>query len=106
MSKHSAVWLTCLCLVLPAFLAAHENHEHKAMGTVTKLDQDQLTVEVKDGESLEIQLTAKTQYMRGEVPATAQDVQVRDRVVVFYVQEKAKKRATRVLLPPAKKTGG
>ena len=106
MRERFAVSLMCLSLALPAFLAAHENHEHKVLGTVTKIEQDQLEVEVKDGESLEIQLTAKTQYSRAEASATDRDIRLGERVVVFYVQEKAAKRATRVLLPPAKKTDG
>jgi len=104
MSTRVAVSLLCLSLALPAFLAAHEKHEHKVMGTVAKVEQDQLEIEVNDGESLEIQLTAKTQYKQGESSASAQDIRVSERVVVFYLEEKGQKKAARVLLPPAKET--
>jgi hypothetical protein len=102
MSKRIAVSLACLLLVLPASLVAHENHEHKVMGTVVNIEQNQLEIEVKDAESLQIHLTPETVYERGTTPATAHDIQVGDRVVAFYVEEKGQKMAKRILLPPAK----
>jgi hypothetical protein len=104
MSRRLAVWLTCLCLALPGALAAHENHEHKVMGTVAETGQDRLEVAVPGGESLEIRLTADTRYERGGTAVTTPDVQVGERVVAFYMEQKGEKKATRVLLSPAKKT--
>ena len=78
-------------VVLPAFVRAHEGHEHKAMGKVAMLDAAHIEVEGPDGKKMSVQLTPETKYMKDKTVVTAADVKVGQRVVVVYIEdEKAK----------------
>ena len=78
-------------VAVPAFVRAHEGHEHKAMGKVVVLDATHIEVEDPDGKKTSVQLTPDTKYMKDKTVVTAADVKVGQRVVVVYVEdEKAK----------------
>jgi hypothetical protein len=70
--------------------AAHEGHEHKAMGTVAAVDAKHIEVADKDGKKTSFQLTAETKYQHGTMAAEASHVAVGQRVVVVYEEEKDK----------------
>ena len=93
-------------VAVPAYVRAHEGHEHKAMGKVTALDAAHIEVEGQDGKKTSVQLTPETKYMNGKTVVTAADVKVGQRVVVVYVEdEKAKVlTAKQVLLGVTDKT--
>ena len=93
-------------VAVPAYVRAHEGHEHKAMGKVAVLDAAHIEVEGQDGKKTSVQLTPATKYMKDKTAATAADVKVGQRVVVVYVEdEKAKVlTATQVLLGVSDKT--
>jgi membrane-associated protease RseP (regulator of RpoE activity) len=74
----------------------HGGHQHKAMGTVAALGQDQIDVKTTDGKQLSFVVTDATKYLKGKSPAPAADLKVGDRVVVSYVEEGQKKTAREV----------
>ena len=99
MRNRVAAMLLASALALPAYVAAHEGHEHKAMGKVAVLDAAHIEVAGQDGKKTSIQLTPETKFMSGKTPATAADVKVGQRVVVVYVEdEKAKALTARQVL--------
>ncbi len=74
-------------LVSAGLAAAHEGHEHKAMGTVAALDAKHIEVADKDGKKSSFQLTPETKYQHGTMAAEASHVAVGQRVVVVYVED-------------------
>ena len=83
--------LLASAVALPAYVRAHEGHEHKAMGKVAVLDAAHIEVEGPDGKKTSVQLKPGTKYVNGKTAVTAADVKVGQRVVVVYVEdEKAK----------------
>lgn len=85
--------------------AAHEGHEHKAMGTVAALDATHIEVADRDGKKTSVRLTAGTTYMNGTMAVAAKDVKLGQRVVVVYVLDEKEKAniAKQVLLGVAEK---
>ena len=70
--------------------AAHEGHEHKAMGTVAAVDAKHIEVADKEGKKTSFQLTPETKYQHGTMAAEASHVAVGQRVVVVYEEAKDK----------------
>ena len=60
---------------------AHGSQKH-VLGTVTQLDATHLVIETNGGKTESILRNADTKYIRGEVPAAADDLKLGDRVVV------------------------
>lgn len=81
-----------LATLVGSLALAHEGHEHKVMGTVSMLHENHLEVKAaKDGKTSTITLDEKTKILRGNAPASREDVKVGERVVVTYVEEKDEK---------------
>jgi len=78
-------------VVAVGLAAAHEGHEHKAMGTVAVVDATHIEVTGKDGKTTSIRLTPETKYSNGKVAAASSDIKVGQRVVVVYVENEKEK---------------
>jgi hypothetical protein len=52
------------------------------MGTVSKLEADTITVAISSGSEKIVRILPTTKFLRGESPATVQDLKVSDRVVI------------------------
>ncbi len=91
---------------IPAQLIAHEDHEHKMMGTVTAVDASQIEVEMTDGKKATILLSKETKYLRGKTPVAAAEIKVGERIVVIFVEKDDKKMAKEVRLAAAGKDTG
>ncbi len=98
----AASWLLIVGLVFPLQVMAHGGHVHRVMGTVTAIDSDRIEVETMDGERLSAHLSDDTKYFKGDVPATAADLQVGIRAVLFLADEDGNKTVREVRLPPEK----
>ena len=77
-------------LAIPAFVYAHEGHEHKVMGTVSMRHENHLEVKDTDGKAVSITLNEKTKILRGKAKATADDIKTGERVVVTATETKGK----------------
>lgn len=72
----------CISLVLFAVVAlAHGGEEH-LMGTVTKVAEKSITIEDKNGKTIEVGVSEETKFMKGEATAALKDVKVGDRLVI------------------------
>lgn len=94
--KHLIVCLTIAFVLLPVMALAHEGHEHKIMGTVSMVHQNQLEVKTKDGKSNVV--TVNDNYERlWDAHSSGQPVRIRlragpirsGRVVALLVGEPA-----------------
>ena len=83
---------------------AHDGKKH-FLGTVTKIDPGLLTIETKDGKTVELTLTASTAYVKDKKPARLQDLALGDRVVVHATPKGTGFEANEVEIaaPPKKK---
>jgi hypothetical protein len=77
-------------LAIPAYVYAHEGHEHKVMGTVAVRHDNHLEVKATDGKAVTITLNEKTKILRGKTKATADDLKPGERVVVSATETKGK----------------
>src|SRR5262245_59072878 len=77
-------------LAIPAYVFAHEGHEHKVMGTVSMRHENQLEVKGTDGKAVTITLNEKTKILRGKAKATADDIKTGERVVITATETKGK----------------
>ena len=91
---------------IPAQLIAHEDHEHKVMGTVTAVNATQIKVEMTDEKKATILLTKETKYLRGKTPVDAAEIKVGERIVVTFAEKDGKKMAKEVRLAAAGKDTG
>lgn len=88
-------------LVLLAIVAlAHGGEEH-LMGTVTKITDKTVTIEMKDKKAAEVVLTPETKCMKGDATAALKDVKVGDRVVIHAKKSGDKLVATMVKIGTA-----
>jgi len=67
--------------ILAATAFAHGGFEH-VMGTVSKVSAQSVTVTTAAKKNVDVGLTAKTTYTRGDKTVTAADMKVGDRVVI------------------------
>ena len=98
MRKGTFVFFLFVILAFPARLVAHEDHEHKVMGTVTAVDASHVEIETTDGEQTSVQLNEETEYHRGRSPAVAADIKVGDRIALTAVEKDGKPTASEVRL--------
>jgi hypothetical protein len=84
-------------VVMPAALRAHGGHGH-VMGKVKEVKADRLQVETSDGKAVEVQLTAKTRYLRDKGAAKVSDLTPGMRVVVDTEEVKGQMVAVEVKL--------
>jgi hypothetical protein len=66
----------------PAASFAHEGHDHKLLGVLTKVGAQQIEVRDKDGKLSTILVKAETRIVRGTTKLTLADLKVDQRVVV------------------------
>jgi hypothetical protein len=86
----------CISLVLFAAVAFAHGDEQHLMGTVTKITDKSITIEMKDKKTTEVALTPETKCMKGDATAALKDVKVGDRVVVNAKKDGDKLVATMV----------
>lgn len=91
----------CISLVLLAAVAFAHGDEQHLMGTVTKITDKSITIEMKDKKTTEVKtaevtLTPETKCMKGDTTAALKDVKVGDRVVVNAKKDGEKLVATMV----------
>lgn len=82
MTRRIGRLIQIVLLFVAAVAFAHEGHTHKIMGTVTAVDNEQVTVRATDGKAVSIRLDADTKYRKGDEPGAAADLKVGSRVVV------------------------
>jgi len=68
-------------LALPAFVWAHEGHDHTVMGTVSSIDGKNLMVKTADGKTLMVMMDDKTKVTQGKAKVEMSALKVGDRVV-------------------------
>ena len=92
MTRRLAAWLMASALValLPAGALAHEGHDHKVMGTVTKAASDRVMLRTKEGKDVTVVVTSATRVLRGKQPLKAEEIKAGTRVVVTAVTDKDK----------------
>jgi len=88
MNKWMILTVLCLALLAPAALRAHEGHTHKALGVVSAVNGDHVTIKTTDGKVVTLMLDKKTAVTRGSEKLGADAVKVGERVSVDYIQEK------------------
>jgi hypothetical protein len=89
-----------IALVLGPAAFAHEGHDHKVMGTVSALNQDQLEVKGTDGKQTTVTLNDKTKILRGNEKATKAEIQEGERIVVVYFSKDKTNIAREIRLAP------
>lgn len=82
--------LLAATLAVPICSGAHEGHEHVLMGIVQKIDGKTLAVKVRDEKTkaetvVAVALNEKTEVLRGDRPATVNDIKVGERIVIRAV---------------------
>jgi hypothetical protein len=80
--------------------AAHEGHEHKAMGTLNAVNADKNQIEMKtvDGKTLVVSVSPATRYKKGSAAAALKDLQAGQRVAVSYQSKGSELLASEVLI--------
>ena len=74
--------IVAAALLLPAFARAHDGHTHKVMGTITARDDTHVQVRTPSGETLSIEVNAKTVVTKDKKKVGLAEVQTGRRVVV------------------------
>jgi hypothetical protein len=80
-SNRRLTLLVLVYLVCVSSARAHGSQRH-VLGTVSELDAAHLVVKTNDGKTESILRNTNTKYVHGESAATADDLNVGDRVVV------------------------
>ena len=75
-------------LVAPAFIWAHEGHDHTVMGTISSIDGMNLMVKTADGKTTMVMLDAKTKVTQGKEKLDIKGLTVGDRVVASGLEDK------------------
>ncbi|OFW13281.1 MAG: hypothetical protein A3H29_11690 [Acidobacteria bacterium RIFCSPLOWO2_02_FULL_67_21] len=73
-------------VILPFKAAAHEDHAHKFMGTVSVVEEAQLELKTTDGKTVLFLLDAKTTFQRGKAKVDGKDLKVGERIVVSALE--------------------
>jgi hypothetical protein len=100
MGRQNALACALALIWAPAFVAAHEGHGHKAMGTVTAVRADKSEIEIKTTEAKTLVLTVApaTRFKKGTAAAALRDVEVGLRVAVVYEQKGQALQASEVMI--------
>src|SRR5215212_6319613 len=88
MNKWITLMVMCLALSAPAVARAHEGHMHKALGTVSAVAGQHVTIKTTDGKTMMVMLDKETTVTRGKDKLTADAIKVGERVSVDYMEEK------------------
>ena len=92
-----------LFLSVVLFSAVRKSHgdEQHLMGTVTKITDKAITIEMKDKKTAEAVLTHETKCMKGDATAELKEVKVGDRVAITAKKSGDKLVATMVKIGAA-----
>ncbi len=93
--------LAVVSLLVGSPAVAHEKGG-RAMGVVESVEKDRIVIKAGDGHSVAFTVNSDTQLLRGEKPASIEDVQVGERAVVNGRRVGEELQAMRVKLAPAK----
>ena len=88
MRKWIMVVVACVALLAPTVARAHEGHMHKALGTVSAIDGQHVTIKTTDGKSMVVMLDKETEITRGKEKLEASALKVGARLSVDYMEEK------------------
>ena len=105
MRKLFVALVAFVMLLMPALTSAHEGHLHKALGTVSKIDGDHVTVKKTDGKTIVIMLDKQTTVTRGKEKLAASALQVGERLSVDYMEDKGMMMARAIKLSTAAAQG-
>lgn len=94
--KKWIVVVAVIALLAPAIARAHDGHAHKAMGTVSAIDGNHITVKTADGKMVMVMLDGKTKVTQGKTKIEASALKVGDRIVAEGPEEKQMIMATSV----------
>lgn len=81
MQKRVLIVAIAFSLIVTAAFA-HGGKSHKAMGTVTSIDVEHITIKDTHGKTVKIPMDSKTMFMNGKAMAKLSDVKPGMRVVV------------------------
>ena len=73
--------IVAVALLVPSMARAHEGHAHKAMGTISSVDGNNLMVKTTDGKTVMVMLDAKTKITQGKAKVEPSALKVGDRIV-------------------------
>lgn len=85
-----------LALVVAPAARAHEGHNHKAMGTISSVQGNNIMVKTTDGKMVMVMLDAKTKITQGTAKVEPSALKVGDRVVAEGPEQKEMIMATTV----------
>lgn len=71
-----------VALAFPSVMLAHEGHPHRFLGTVSAVQDGQLTVKTTDGKTAVFTLDAKTVIQQGRAKVDAKELKMGERIVV------------------------
>ena len=97
------VAVAILVTVAAGVAFAHEGHVHKIMGTVSKVDGNQVQIQGTDGKKVIVALNDKTQILKGTVKAALVDLKEGTRVVIEAEGEPLVAKTLRLAPAPATK---
>jgi len=66
--------ITILLLMATIPALAHDGHAHPILGTVTMLHENHLMMKTAEGKEMTFTLGAETKYIKGDKPATRDDI--------------------------------
>lgn len=79
-------WIASVALIValafPSVMLAHEGHPHRFLGTVSAVQDGQLTVKTTDGKTAVFTLDAKTVIQQGRAKVDAKELKMGERIVV------------------------
>jgi hypothetical protein len=101
MQKWITVVVLSAALMAPAVVGAHEGHLHKALGTVSAVDGQHVTIKTTDGKSLVVMLDKTTTVTRGKDKLSSTALKVGERLSVDYMEEKGMMMAHAIKLSTA-----
>ena len=91
-------------LAVPGVSLAHGGHAHKAIGTVSSINGNNVMVKTTDGKTVMVMLDSKTKVTRGKTTLEAGALKVGDRIVAEGPEEKEMIMATSVKVGAATAT--
>jgi Domain of unknown function (DUF5666) len=78
---HKTAIVLMSVILFASHATAHGNEKH-VMGTVTKIDGGTISVQTPSAGEKTVNIGSGTKFMKGQAPATQQDLKVGDRVVI------------------------
>lgn len=81
------ITLAISIVLFPVLAVAHGGEEH-VMGTVAKIEKDSITVKTTANKVVTVVVNEKTQFLRGDTPASLSQLKQGDRVVIHARKDK------------------